>query len=95
LGVDNINGYAVTDKQRNAIFGVGNTADDAWADFLTNMNMNDLAEYEGDHWDNDSSLRKDYEILAATNALRQTVNAKGGDIQFDRTGVVLHLPEEE
>jgi hypothetical protein len=87
--------YAVTDKQRNAIFGVGETADEAWADFLDNMNVNDLAEYEGDHWDDNSPLREHYEILAATDALRQEVDAKGGYILFNRTGAVLHLPEEE
>lgn len=92
-------GYMIQDTQGNAIFGVGQTVDEAWVQVL-DCAKNDMggapwADADGDPYDLDDVYACDFKTYGATSALIDYVNKNGGDIVWSVTNGVAHLPTEE
>ena len=93
-------GYIVTDRARSAIYGFGPNEDDAWENFVNEMEMAritvvgeiDDAEIACEY-PHETPANK-YQIFAATRALLDRVGEVGGNISWALVGCVACLPEE-
>ncbi len=87
-------GYMIQDIQGNAIFGIGETVDEAWAMVLDGVGTfhdaygNDIAP--------DEACETQFKTYGATAALMAQVKAQGGDIAWGVVrGVGCTVAEEE
>jgi len=80
-------GYMIQDIQGNAIFGIGETVDEAWA-MVLDAYGNDIAP--------DEACETQFKTYGATAALMAQVKAQGGDIAWGVVrGVGCTVAEEE
>jgi hypothetical protein len=79
-------GYMIQDIQGNAIFGVGATVDEAWADVMSGIH--EFHNNFGETIDADEAFETQFKVFGATQALIDEVNANGGDISWAVVGGV-------
>lgn len=89
-------GFIVANNE--AIWGAGATADQAWSDFRRVMDSastvilsdaDDIGDQLGS-W----TRQSDYRICSASAALLADVEARGGNISWERVGGVCCTPDE-
>jgi hypothetical protein len=85
-------GYMIQDKQGNAIFGVGETVEEAWQQ-VVNGAGNFIDAY-GDHISSDEAFLTQFRVYGATAALIDEVQTQGGDISWQIIRGVACIKEE-
>ena len=85
-------GYMIQDKQCNAIFGIGETVDEAWAHVVDEAGP--FFDINGDEKPADVAFAEDFRVYGATVALMQKVRDHGGAITWDVVGGVACTVEE-
>jgi hypothetical protein len=85
-------GYMIQDKQGNAIFGIGETVDEAWAHVVDEAGP--FFDINGDEKLADVAFAEDFRVYGATVALMQKVRDHGGAITWDVVGGVACTVEE-
>lgn len=86
-------GYMIQDIQGNAIYGVGETVDEAWA-----MVVDGAAPFfnrVGDVISNDEAYETQFKTYGATKSLIDRVMERGGAIAWGKIGGVACTEEEE
>jgi hypothetical protein len=86
-------GYMIQDIQGNAIFGVGETVDEAWAMVVDGAGP--FFNHVGDPIPNDEAYEKQFKTYGATKALIDRVMERGGAIAWGKVRGVACTPEEE
>ena len=86
-------GYAIQDKQGNAIYGVGLTVDEARAEVLKGAAP--FFDANGNEIPNDEAYETQFKTYGATRALMDEVESKGGAIAWGVVGGVACTREEE
>lgn len=85
-------GYIIQDKQGNAIFGIGETVDEAWAQVVREAGP--FFDAYGNEKDDERAFTEDFKAYGATAALIEKVKDWGGAITWDVVDGVACLPEE-
>ena len=88
-------GYMVTDTQKTAIYGVGETVDEAWAQVVAEADDETFEDQDGNAISQDVIFEKSYRAQAASAALIAKVNAEGGDLAWGEVGGVACTTGEE
>ena len=87
-------GYMIQDIQGNAIYGIGDTEDDAWAMVLDVVGP--FLNPDDEEIDADKVRDTQYKTYGATAALIAQVNTNGGAIVWSVVeGVACTIAEEE
>lgn len=74
-------GYMIQDKQGNAIFGVGETVDEAWSQVVDGAGP--FFDAYGNEKDEDTAFKEDFRVYGATEALIAKVKADGSAIAWE------------
>lgn len=88
-------GYMITDVQGTAIYGVGETVDEAWAEVVAEADPDTFEDQDGNEVSHDEVFEKSYRAQAASAALIAKVNAEGGDLAWGEVGGVACTTDEE
>lgn len=86
-------GYMIQDIQGSAIYGVGETVDEAWAQVVDGVGT--FHNAHGDEISPDEAYETQFKAYGATAELIAHVNDYGGEITWDVTEGVAHLPESD
>lgn len=86
-------GYIIQDKQGNAIFGIGETVDEAWAQVVSGAGP--FFDAYGNEKDDEAAFVEDFEAHGATAALMQQVREEGGAIAWGMVRGVACTDDEE
>lgn len=87
-------GYMIQDKQGTAIFGIGATVDEAWAQVVDGAGP--FFDSYGNEKADDDAFVEDFRAYGATAALIAKVEAEGGAIAWDVIyGVACTIQEAE
>lgn len=84
-------GYIIQDKQGYAIYGAGESVDQAWAQVVAEAGP--FFTPHGTEKTADQAFDEDFTVYGATAELIAYVVGNGGAIKWDVTGGVAHLPE--
>lgn len=85
-------GYIIQDKQGIAIFGYGETVDEAWA--MVRDGAGPFTDAYGEPKDDERAFAEDFRTFGATAALIAKVKAEGGAIEWDHVRGVACTREE-
>jgi phage terminase large subunit-like protein len=85
-------GYVIYDKQQNAIYGTGATADQAWSDAKSNLDR-PLNAFDGEPVSDDEWFAG-FTVRSASVGLLALVESKGGDISWGYLGGVACTVDE-
>ena len=86
-------GYMIQDNQGNAIFGIGETVDEAWAMVVDGVGH--FFDAYGNDIPEDKAFETQFRVYGATAALMAKVAAEGGAIAWGEIGGVACTREEE
>ena len=73
-------GYIIQDLEGYAIYGIGQTVDEAWEEVKSAINFLD---FEGNEVADDVAYHTQFKVFGATQALLDKVKAEGGAISWD------------
>lgn len=85
-------GYIIQDKQGTAIFGYGDTVDEAWA--MARDGAGPFIDAYGEPKDDERAYTEDFRTFAATPALIAKVKTEGGAICWTHSGLIACTCEE-
>lgn len=86
-------GYMIQDIHGNAIFGIGETADEAWAMVVDGVGT--FFDRVGEEISSDEARENQFKTYSATEALINQVKSHGGDIAWGKIGGVACTIEEQ
>lgn len=86
-------GYIIQDKQGNAIYGVGETVDEAWAEVCAEAGP--FFDAHGNEKDDETAFTEDFRVYGATADLIQRVKDHGGAITWEIVDGVACTPSWE
>lgn len=86
-------GYMIQDNHGTAIYGIGQTVDEAWAEVVAGVRT--FFNSYGDDISANEAYETQFKKFGATAELIAAVRERGGDIAWDVTYGVAHLPEDE
>ena len=86
-------GYMIQDIQGNAIYGIGNTAQEAWAEVKDGAGP--FFDAYDKELDDETAYTTLFKTYGATQALMDEVKRRGGNIAWGIVGGVACTREEE
>ncbi len=86
-------GFIIQDKQGNAIYGVGDTVDEAWAQVRAEAGP--FFDAHGNEKDDETAFAEDFKAYGATADLIERVNQVGGAIAWEIVDGVACIPSWE
>lgn len=86
-------GYIIQDNQATAIYGSGQTVDEAWAEVVDGAGP--FLNASGEAMDDEEAYTSQFTAYGATAALLEQINREGGDISWGVVHGVACTDEEE
>lgn len=87
-------GYIIQDKQGYAIYGYGDTVDEAWQ--MVKADADPFIDAYGNEMDDETAYTTGYKTYGATAALIEKIKTEGGAIAWDVVeGVACTIEEGE
>lgn len=85
-------GFIIQDKQGNAIYGVGETVDQAWAQVVAEAGP--FSDAYGNEKSDEDAFTEDFKAYGATASLISKVQSEGGAISWDVVNGIACTSEE-